>query len=65
MGLLELNFQNVLKHCQPSDAGAVGNSVVLNLISEANAWLSVIPAPPSNSAGNFSTSGPFHLAFVD
>lgn len=65
MGLLELNFQNVLEHCQLSDTDAGGNIVVLNLVSEGNAWLSVIPAPPSKSAGNFSTSGQFHLAFVE
>lgn len=67
MGLLELNFQNVLEHCQPSDtdAEAGGNIIVLNLVSEANAWLSVIPASPSKSAGNFSASGQFHLAFVE
>lgn len=56
MGLLELNFQNVLEHCQPSDAEAGGNVVVLNVVSEANDWLSVISAPPSKSTGNFSTS---------
>lgn len=65
MGLLELNFQNVLEHCQPSDTEAGQNIIVLNLVSEANAWLSVIAAPPSRSAGNFSTSGQFHLAFVE
>lgn len=67
MGLLGLNFQNVLGRGQPSDidAEAGGNIIVLNLVSERNAWLSVILAPPSNSAGKFSTSGQFHSAFVE
>lgn len=64
-GLLALNFQNVLEDCQISDAEIEGEIITLNLVSEANAWLSVIPAPSSNSAGNFSTGGQFHLAFAE
>lgn len=64
-GLLELNFQNVLEDWQTSDAEIEGEIITLNIVSEANAWLSVIPAPSSDSAGNFSTGGQFHLAFRD